>query len=130
MVNYEVIVSASVSFCASLTLSALNSDCGKEHGYTFKITAFVYIEQKQKDCFILDYSVLQSSLGAICKQLDYSNLNKNPLLKNIEPFSENIAKWLIEQLEQDLVAKEVNYQKVQVKIITKPGCAVTVGMKS
>ena len=125
MDTYTTIISASSSFCASLKLPASTTDgkCTKEHGYTFIVLADIAFVKKS-DSFFFDYNVLEKNLSTLCDKLDYSNLNKNPNLKNIIPSSENIAKWFIQSLEN--ILNNQDYTSISIKVSTKPGSSVTI----
>ena len=122
MEKFTTVISASSTFCASLHLP-VKGKCGSLHGYTFNVSASVEFKN-ENDCFILDYNKLEKILAQHCQELYYCDLNKNKHFSKKAPSAENIAKWLIENLEQDLATYP--FSALTVKISTRPNVSISI----
>lgn len=121
--QYIYKVKSRAEFCASVRLYDNKTKCANLHGYTYVATVSVSCKNLFKGVSV-DYNFLNFELKNICERLDYSYLNDNDLLKNINPSCENIAKLILEYLVEKL--KLPKGFEVYVELSTKRDVSVSV----
>ena len=125
MNNYLYTISAATTFCASLKLKLDdNGRCSQPHGYTYQVMAELSTNQLDANGMAYNYDLLLSELTAICQQLDYTDLNQNPCLANINPTCEQLATWILTSLTVAL--RITTTENLVITISTKPGVTVRV----
>jgi len=71
--------------------------CRRLHGHSFRFDLIVEGEVDPAKGYLIDYGDIKTAAGPILKRLDHYYLNEISGLSN--PTSENIAKWLWDQLK-------------------------------
>jgi len=74
--------------------------CGRLHGHSFRIQIHVSGEVDPHSGWIMDFAEIKSAFKPIYERLDHYYLNEIPGLEN--PTSENLAKWVWQQLKPKL----------------------------
>ncbi len=74
--------------------------CGGMHGHTYFLTIFVTGVPGQESGWIMDFSDLKNIVKPLINRLDHHLLNDIEGLEN--PTSENLSKWLWQQLKPEL----------------------------
>jgi 6-pyruvoyltetrahydropterin/6-carboxytetrahydropterin synthase len=89
----------SFSFEAAHDLPTFPADhkCRRLHGHSFQFDVVVEGEVDPAKGYLIDYGDIKRAAGPIVKRLDHYYLNEIEGLSN--PTSENIARWIWEQLK-------------------------------
>mgnify|MGYP001006549228 CR=1 FL=1 len=98
----------SFQFEAAHRLPQLPADhkCHRLHGHSFQMEVVVEGECDPRMGWVMDYAEISAAVKPIWERLDHYYLNDVPGLEN--PTSENIAKWLWDQLKPALpLLKEI-----------------------
>jgi 6-pyruvoyltetrahydropterin/6-carboxytetrahydropterin synthase len=74
--------------------------CRRLHGHSFRFDVIVEGRVDPNKGYLIDYGDIKSAAAPIVKRLDHYYLNEIEGLSN--PTSENIARWLWEQLKPSL----------------------------
>lgn len=90
------------NFDAAHALRGYKGKCENLHGHTWKVQIFLRGEKLNNIGIMIDFKDIKAALGRIIDQLDHTNLNDLPQFKKDNPSSENVAKWIYEQLKKDL----------------------------
>ncbi len=78
------------------------------HGHSWKVEVFVSSPTINKTTgFAVDFLAVRRELDDICKYLDHTNLNDIPPFTELNPSSENIAKWIYHQMKDRLKKKNM-----------------------
>jgi 6-pyruvoyltetrahydropterin/6-carboxytetrahydropterin synthase len=89
--------------------------CSKLHGHSFKVR--VSVEDKLNHMgWVIDYADIKSACEPVIEVLDHSYLNELPELNN--PTSENIARWLWNEIQPKLTI----LSEIEVKETCNTGC--------
>ncbi len=107
-------------FSAAHALRGYDGCCSKVHGHNWTIEAFIQCKKLNSIGIGIDFRDVKESLKKILEGLDHANLNELVEFKTINPTSENIARFLYQEL-----GKRFNneYRKVsRVKVLETPGC--------
>jgi 6-pyruvoyltetrahydropterin/6-carboxytetrahydropterin synthase len=71
--------------------------CARLHGHSFKFEITVAGPVDARTGWLIDFGVLDETLGPLVAQLDHHYLNELPGLDN--PTSEILARWLYERIK-------------------------------
>jgi 6-pyruvoyltetrahydropterin/6-carboxytetrahydropterin synthase len=90
---YRVIKKIEISSSHKLNLD-YDSKCKNLHGHNWLITIYCKSEKLNKDGMVVDFTEIKEKIQ---NKLDHKHLND---ILNFNPTSENIAKWICEQIEK------------------------------
>lgn len=74
--------------------------CGRLHGHSYNITIFLSGDAGEQTGWVMDFGELKEHFKPVYEQLDHNYLNDIKGLEN--PTSENIARWIWQQLKPSL----------------------------
>lgn len=100
-------------FGAAHQLRNYNGKCENLHGHNWKIEVYVKGEELDKDGMLVDFKIIKDRTKEIVEKFDHKFLNDLECFSEINPSSENIAKYVYEELE-----KGINDNRVKVSRIT------------
>ncbi|MGA2775714.1 MAG: 6-carboxytetrahydropterin synthase QueD [Candidatus Omnitrophota bacterium] len=86
-------------FSAAHNLREYKGKCEALHGHNWKIEAVAAKDKLNKTGMLLDFKYLKSGLNEVLEELDHTYLNELPYFKEVNPTSENIAKYIYDRLK-------------------------------
>jgi len=110
--GYEL--SIRTSFAAAHQLKGYEGGCENIHGHNWKVEVFVTADKLNDIGIALDFKILKSRTEEFILMLDHKNLNQVPPFDEINPSSENIARWLYQRLREVLKGYDIKISKVSV----------------
>lgn len=102
------------SFAAAHNLLHYQGDCENLHGHNWKVEVTVSADSLDKSGLGIDFKILKKYTREVMNYLDHKYLNDLEAFKDISPSSEQIARFIFEQLEKSLQEYDVIIQKVTV----------------
>ena len=90
--------------------------CARLHGHSFRIEVHVTGPVGEDDGWVMDFAELRRIFQPVFDQLDHHYLNEIEGLEN--PTSENLAKWIWQQLQPGLDG----LKKISVQETCNAGC--------
>jgi 6-pyruvoyltetrahydropterin/6-carboxytetrahydropterin synthase len=100
-------------FGAAHQLRNYHGKCEYLHGHNWKIEVYIKGE-KLDDCgMLVDFKILKESTNEIIDRFDHKFLNEIECFTEINPSSENIAKYIFDEL-----SKSINDDRVRVSRVT------------
>jgi 6-pyruvoyltetrahydropterin/6-carboxytetrahydropterin synthase len=108
---YELMVES--KFAAAHQLRGYKGKCEKLHGHNWRVTVAVTAERLDEQGLAMDFNDLKKSLRDVLDQLEHTFLNDIFPFTQINPSSENLAKWIY-----DTMAKKVNNENIEVASVT------------
>lgn len=106
-------------FSAAHSLKGYPGDCARMHGHNWIIEVFVKCRELDEIGIGIDFRDIKQAAKEVIQDLDHFNLNDLPAFKEVNPTSENIAKFLYQELSQKLNSDAVKVSKV--KVCETPG---------
>ncbi len=100
------------NFSGAHRLRYLHGKCEQLHGHNWKIEVSVTSSRLNQEGIVIDFTILKQKLEKILKTLDHTYLNDLPYFSGKEPSSENIAKYIFDQLKKELRGYSVALKKV------------------
>ncbi|MBW1975748.1 MAG: 6-carboxytetrahydropterin synthase QueD [Deltaproteobacteria bacterium] len=104
---YEVKIIS--DFAGAHRLRNFKGKCEELHGHNWKVEVVVRGTRLDESGVLIDFGELKEATREVLSKLDHKYLNDLPYFKEINPSSENIAKYIFEKL-----SKRFNSEKVQV----------------
>ncbi len=101
------------SFAAAHCLIHYQGECENLHGHNWKVEVAVTAKELDKAGLGIDFKVLKTETNKLLKTLDHKYLNDLPPFLNLSPSSENIARYLYNELSTSL-----NNGNIQVDMVT------------
>jgi len=108
---YELMVES--KFAAAHQLRGYQGKCERLHGHNWRVTIAVTAERLDEVGLAVDFHVLKKSLREVLDQLEHTFLNEIFPFTQINPSSENLAKWIY-----DTMAKKTNDDNIEVASVT------------
>jgi len=109
---FEVYVQA--HFSAAHSLKGYPGDCARTHGHNWIIDVFVKCKELDEIGIGIDFRDIKQGVKDVLEGLDHFNLNDLPAFKEVNPTSENIAKYIYKELGKKLNSDIVKVSKIKV----------------
>jgi 6-pyruvoyltetrahydropterin/6-carboxytetrahydropterin synthase len=106
---YEITVLS--HFSGAHRLRYLHGKCEELHGHNWKVEVSVVSKKLSNEGVVIDFEILKQKLKKVLKHFDHTYLNDLPYFSGKEPSSENIAKYIFEQLKRELKGHPVKLKK-------------------
>jgi len=95
---YEL--SIETQFAAAHQLRGYKGKCENLHGHNWRVQVSISSEKLNSIGIVLDFHDFKKITNEIISVLDHSNLNEVFPFTEINPSSENIAKWIYESAQK------------------------------
>ena len=109
---YELMIET--QFSAAHQLRGYRGKCENLHGHNWRVQVTVSSEDLNDIGLAIDFHELKELTVEVLKNLDHSFLNDVFPFTELNPSSENIAKWVYESLRKKINGKEVSLSAVTV----------------
>jgi 6-pyruvoyltetrahydropterin/6-carboxytetrahydropterin synthase len=86
-------------FAAAHRLREYEGNCENLHGHNWRVEVTVESEVLDKRGIALDFRVMKGALNELLARLDHGYLNDVPPFDTENPSSENIARYIFEEME-------------------------------
>lgn len=100
--SYEVKIIT--DFAAAHQLRNFRGKCENLHGHNWKIEVVLKGTELDQSGVLVDFGEVKHATRDLLGELDHCFLNDHPFFKDRNPSSENIARYLLEQLSKRLNA--------------------------
>lgn len=109
---YEITIQD--TFSAAHQLREYGGKCEELHGHNWRVDVVVKAEQLDATGLAIDFRILKEHTRMVLETLDHAFLNKLPQFRDVNPSSENIARYIFQQLDQSLAPFPVVAARVNV----------------
>lgn len=109
---YELMVET--SFSAAHQLRGYDGRCERLHGHNWRVNIHVTAERLNETGLVIDFHELKRVAEEAVSPLDHSFLNEIFPFTEINPSSENIARWIYDNIKKRLSGKNVDVSMVTV----------------
>ncbi|RPH40440.1 MAG: 6-carboxytetrahydropterin synthase QueD [Desulfobulbaceae bacterium] len=89
-------------------------DCENPHGHNWKIKVTVRATGLDELGMGIDFKILKKIVKEAVDKLDHRDLNNLPAFKEINPSSENIARYLFAELKQPLTHERYSLYSITI----------------
>ena len=87
------------TFSSAHNLRGYKGKCEDLHGHNWRVEIIVKSKDLDNIGMVLDFKCLKNKLNAVLEKMDHKYLNKLSFFKRINPTSENIAKYIYNELK-------------------------------
>ena len=101
-------------FSAAHALDGYPGDCARLHGHNWIIDVFVRCKELNDIGIGLDFREIKERVKGVLKNLDHFNLNELPAFQDVNPTSENIARFLYRELSRQLNTESIAVSRIKV----------------
>ncbi len=88
-------------FSSAHNLRGYEGNCERLHGHNWKVEVELMGEKLDSIGMLVDFKVLKRTLKKITGELDHTYLNEHPYFREVNPTSENMAKYIFYRLKED-----------------------------
>jgi len=88
-------------FSAAHNLKNYHGKCERLHGHNWAVEARFVFETLDKDGMAMDFKEAKRLVNAAIEKLDHAYLNDIAELKDINPTSENVAKFIYDSVKKN-----------------------------
>jgi 6-pyruvoyltetrahydropterin/6-carboxytetrahydropterin synthase len=110
MAMYEIKIES--SFSGAHRLRGYDGECENLHGHNWKVEVFVSSAALGENGMVLDFRKLKETTQAVLETLDHKYLNEIPYFAEINPSSENIAKYIFDRVKEGLEEAQAKLTRV------------------
>ncbi len=101
------------SFAAAHNLNNYQGECENLHGHNWRVEVSVVARELDKAGLGIDFKILKARTKDLLATLDHKYINELPQFSGISPSSENISRYIYQEL-----GKNLNDGNVKVESIT------------
>ncbi|WP_022853003.1 6-carboxytetrahydropterin synthase QueD [Thermodesulfatator atlanticus] len=101
-------------FAAAHYLRNYPGACERPHGHNWKVEIAVCGTELNEIHVLIDFKDLKRFLKEVLEELDHRDLNEHPAFQDKNPSSENIARFIFENLKEKLAPYPVKLVRVSV----------------
>lgn len=94
------------SFAAAHRLSMVTEKCENLHGHNWRIELYVRAEELNNAGVVMDFGIIKRHLRDILEYLDHKYLNEVEPFKEMNASSENLSKYIAEEMDKRLENEE------------------------
>jgi 6-pyruvoyltetrahydropterin/6-carboxytetrahydropterin synthase len=99
-------------FSAAHKLRNFRGKCESLHGHNWKIEVVVSGTGLDERGLVLDFADIKAATSDIISEIDHQYLNELPFFTEHNPSSENIARYIFQQLREKLANDRVRIKSV------------------
>jgi len=108
-------LSIKTRFSAAHHLKDYHGSCAALHGHNWEVEVFVRGEELDDAGILMDFREMKATVARALADLDHSDLNEHDAFKGRNPTSENIAKFLFDEMSGLLDGGTCCVHRVSVK---------------
>jgi 6-pyruvoyltetrahydropterin/6-carboxytetrahydropterin synthase len=106
-------ISVIMDFSAAHNLRDYKGKCENLHGHNWQVEAVFVAEQLGQSDMVMDFTLAKKILKQLLKYFDHGYINETEYFKQFNPTSENIAKFIYQNL-----VKKVKKYKCRIKQVS------------
>ena len=107
-------ISREDSFSGAHRLRGYQGKCESLHGHNWRVKVFVGAEELDELGMVIDFAVLGKQLDEALGAVDHKYLNEAPPFDKINPSSENMAKYIFEEMSRRVNTPRARVTRVMV----------------
>ena len=123
---YEVTIET--HFSAAHRLRQYNGECERLHGHNWDVKVSIASEELNDLGMVIDFKELKGKTNELMDRFDHQYLNEIPPFAELNPTTENIARYVFDELSRIIDTDSIRVSKVTVW--ESPTCHASYGMST
>jgi len=107
-------LSITETFSAAHRLCGYQGACSNLHGHNWKVRVGLKTDKLDEIGMAMDFGIIKGILQGILNELDHAYLNEVPSLHNMNPTSENLARYIYNCMEKELIGQPARIYEVEI----------------
>ncbi len=107
-------ITSTSCFSAAHHLRGYRGKCEELHGHNWKVEVSLSSKSLDKIGMIADFKDIKAILKRVLEKLDHKDLNNISYFKKVNPTSENIARYIFDEIKDKLKIKGCLLDKIRV----------------
>ncbi len=95
---YEIAIKE--HFAAAHSLRNYDGDCKNLHGHTWKVEVVLQSGTLDAAGMVMDFKIIRKKLKELIAGLDHVHLNELPYFQEVNPTTENLAKYIYDEFSK------------------------------
>jgi 6-pyruvoyltetrahydropterin/6-carboxytetrahydropterin synthase len=108
-------------FAAGHHLRNYPGNCEKPHGHNWKVEVKIEADSLDELGMGIDFRQVKNAVASIMGELDHCNLNEHPEFTTKNPSSENLAVYILKELQKTLTTERYRPHSVTVRETDRSG---------
>ena len=109
---YEVTIET--HFSSAHRLRQYNGECERLHGHNWNVQVSIASEGLNDLGMVIDFKELKGKTNALMGRFDHQYLNEVPPFTELNPTTENMARYIFEKLSETINTDSIRVNKVTV----------------
>lgn len=109
---YEITIET--HFSSAHRLRDYNGECERLHGHNWKVTVSIASDKLDDLGMVMDFRELKDETNRLMDEFDHQYLNEVPPFTELNPTTENIAKYIFDELSKVIDTDSVKVNEVAV----------------
>lgn len=109
---YEITIET--HFSSAHRLRNYNGECERLHGHNWKVTVSIASDKLDDLGMVMDFRELKDETNRLMDEFDHQYLNEVPPFTELNPTTENIAKYIFDELSKVIDTDSVKVNEVAV----------------
>ncbi len=101
-------------FSAAHNLINYQGDCENLHGHNWRVEVTVSARELDKAGLGIDFKILKKKTNQLLDKFDHKHLNELEPFLDVSPSSENLCRYIHEQLSRELNNANIRVEKISV----------------
>ena len=101
-------------FSAAHNLREYKGKCEALHGHNWKVEVVIAAKNANRQGLVVDFHEIKNMVKAALEELDHNYLNQLDYFKKHNPTSENLAKYIFDEIKAQIPSKKIRLQEVTV----------------
>jgi 6-pyruvoyltetrahydropterin/6-carboxytetrahydropterin synthase len=102
------------TFSAAHVLKNIGGQCETLHGHNFVVEVTITGSQLNSEGVLVDFRVLKTWTDQVLSTLDHKYMNDIPYFSNVNPSSEQIAKYIFDRIDEQIAPLDLAVAEVTV----------------
>jgi 6-pyruvoyltetrahydropterin/6-carboxytetrahydropterin synthase len=107
-------VSKEIMISATHRVREHQGGCERIHGHNWKIIVTAGAEELNEMGMVIDFKDLKNAMHKIIMPMDHNDINTYPPFDIVNPTSENLAKYIFDEMSKELNNNRMKIVKVKV----------------
>lgn len=102
-------------FSGAHRLRGYQGSCADQHGHNWQVEVAVRGSDTGPVGMLVDFRTLKQTVRKVLQLLDHTDLNRQPMFRKQNPTSENVARFVFEQMKKRLKVAGCTVSRVTVQ---------------